>query len=82
MSLKRRENIIASTIGEGVASTISPDLSLPINANEELRVKIWEERPLSLYTYAQLYWGEVAIGARLLIHRQKLFAGCESSLFA
>jgi hypothetical protein len=34
-----------------------------------LRVKIWEERPLTLYTFAQLFRDETAMGARLLIHR-------------
>ncbi|KAI0426823.1 heterokaryon incompatibility protein-domain-containing protein [Xylaria sp. FL1042] len=74
MSLKRRENVVASmNISDGVVKPPISDLPLPTNTNDELRVKVWEERPLSPHTYAQLYWGEVAIGARLLIHRENLF---------
>jgi hypothetical protein len=46
-----------------------------------LRVKIWEERPLCLYTYTQLYMGDKAIGARILIHSDKLFQECKLSLY-
>jgi len=42
--------------------------------NAGLRIKIWEERPLSPYTYAQLFWDAVAVGSRILIHREELFA--------
>jgi len=34
-----------------------------------LCVKVWDERPLSLYTYAQLHVGKKAVGARLLLQR-------------
>ncbi|KAI0802136.1 heterokaryon incompatibility protein-domain-containing protein [Xylaria sp. FL0064] len=74
MSLRRRDNIIASTeISNGVRNITTSDLPLPTNTGDELRVKVWEERPLSPHTYAQLYWSDIAIGARLLLHRQKLF---------
>lgn len=43
------------------------------NTAAGLSVKIWEERPLSSYTYAQLFYGDMAIGARLLIHRNDIF---------
>jgi len=36
-------------------------------------VKVWEERPLSLYTYAQLFLGGNFLGARILVHRDELF---------
>jgi hypothetical protein len=39
-----------------------------------LRLKIWEERPLTLYTYVQLFWGEVPLGTRILVHREQIFA--------
>jgi len=32
-----------------------------------LCVKAWDERPLSLYTYAQLHVGKMAVRARLLL---------------
>ncbi|KAK0611629.1 heterokaryon incompatibility protein-domain-containing protein [Immersiella caudata] len=32
-------------------------------------VKVWEERPLSPFTYVQLHWGGTAVGGRLLVHR-------------
>lgn len=40
-------------------------------------VKIWEERPLSLYIYLQLYYNWTPIGARLLAHRGLLPEECE-----
>ncbi|KAI0412245.1 heterokaryon incompatibility protein-domain-containing protein [Xylaria grammica] len=80
MSLSRRECVIASTISREEASATSPHLSLPTNVYDELKVKVWEERPLSSYTYAQLYWGEIAIGARILVHRQKLFADASEAI--
>ncbi len=45
-----------------------------------LRVKIWEERPLSLYTYGQLYLDEETLGVRILVHREELFQGRKSRL--
>lgn len=36
-----------------------------------LRVKIWEVRPISKYSYAQLFRGTKAVGARLLVTREK-----------
>ena len=57
------------------------DLLEPEDRTAELRVKVWEERPLSRFTYAQLHWGETAIGARLLVHRDKLFATRKSLNF-
>ncbi|KAI0521308.1 heterokaryon incompatibility protein-domain-containing protein [Xylaria bambusicola] len=74
MSLKRRKSIVEATLGKRADHSTSPYLPLPTDLNSGLKLKVWEERPLSLYTYAQLYWGDIAIGARLLIHRQKLFA--------
>ena len=60
----RRQKEIAANIKPG---RDTQDLSA------DLRVKVWEERPLSLYTYLQLFCGEIAIGARLLVHRDELF---------
>ena len=40
---------------------------------EALRIRVWEERPLSPYTYVQLMRGRDALGARLLTHRASLF---------
>ena len=37
--------------------------------SQPLCVKVWDERPLSLYTYAQLHVGKKAVGARLLLQR-------------
>ena len=34
------------------------------------RVRVWEERPISSYTYVQLFKGREAVGARLLVHRR------------
>ncbi|KAI1131366.1 heterokaryon incompatibility protein-domain-containing protein [Nemania abortiva] len=45
-------------------------LPKPQDPNAELRIKVWEERPLSLYTYLQLHWGDIPIGSRLLICRE------------
>ncbi|KAF9774766.1 hypothetical protein IL306_007202 [Fusarium sp. DS 682] len=36
---------------------------------ECLRIKVWDERPLSLHTYVQLHVGKYAVGARLLVER-------------
>ncbi|KAH7363692.1 heterokaryon incompatibility protein-domain-containing protein [Pyrenochaeta sp. MPI-SDFR-AT-0127] len=41
----------------------------PKKPKSNLRVKIWEERPLTLCTYVQLYWGEISLGTRILVHR-------------
>jgi hypothetical protein len=39
-----------------------------------LAVKIWEERPITRYTFVQLFSGDSAIGSRLLIHRGEISA--------
>ena len=38
-----------------------------------LRVRVWEERPLSLYTYAELLTGNKPLSARVLIRRGEPF---------
>ncbi|KAK5997943.1 Cyclic AMP receptor-like A-like protein [Cladobotryum mycophilum] len=74
MSSKRQQAIEAS--GKQMGNIILDDTGLPSPQNPyaELRIKVWEERPLSLYTYMQLFWGDIPIGARLLVHRSTLFA--------
>ncbi|KAJ8127380.1 hypothetical protein O1611_g6257 [Lasiodiplodia mahajangana] len=42
----------------------------PRDPSAELRIKVWEERPLSPYTYLQLHWGETSIGSRILVCRE------------
>ncbi|KAF2398537.1 HET-domain-containing protein, partial [Trichodelitschia bisporula] len=37
---------------------------------EKLRVRVVERRPLSSYTYVQLFLGERPVGVRLLVHRE------------
>lgn len=37
-----------------------------------LFVKVWEERPITRYTFAQLLLGNTAVGARLLIPRGEI----------
>jgi hypothetical protein len=75
MSPRRQQALVASaTPNENNARLEGLDFSMPHDPNAELRVKVWQERPLSLYTYAQLFWGEVALGARLLVHRNDHFA--------
>lgn len=49
----------------------STNLPEPDDRTAELRIKVWEERPLSPFTYTQLHWGSTAIGARLLVHRDQ-----------
>ncbi|KAJ3563321.1 hypothetical protein NPX13_g8244 [Xylaria arbuscula] len=74
MSLGRRRSLVEVAI-HGIEDRFNGSyLPLPTDPSDALRLKIWEERPLSPYTYTQLYWGEIAIGARILIHREKLFA--------
>ncbi|KAI0113323.1 heterokaryon incompatibility protein-domain-containing protein [Daldinia grandis] len=78
MSLKRQQAIKESKDpvdepihGGNVEHSGSP---IPPKPDEKLRIKVWEERPLSLYTYMQLLCGEKPIGSRLLIHRNNDFA--------
>lgn len=66
-------NILWHSIGENRRQEIAAAEVRPM-------VKIWEERPLTRYTFAQLFEGDTAIGDRLLIHREKLFDNCESLL--
>ncbi|KAI8965116.1 heterokaryon incompatibility protein-domain-containing protein [Daldinia sp. FL1419] len=61
-----------NSANEGNIETTS--LPRPREDDAKLKIKLWEERPLSLYTYMQLYWGEVPIGSRLLVHRDNNFA--------
>jgi hypothetical protein len=49
-------------------------LWVPKYPSQGLRLKIWEERPLTLYTYVQLFWGEIPLGTRILVHREGNFA--------
>ncbi|KAF4627161.1 hypothetical protein G7Y89_g10996 [Cudoniella acicularis] len=51
----------------------TPRPTLPFVRLALYKVKVWEERPLSPYTFAQLYNGDTALSARLLIHRGVLF---------
>lgn len=62
ISPKRRDKL--------TADAVFPKLQGSSNA---LRIKIWEDRPLSPYTYLQLCLGESAVGARLLVHRDDFF---------
>lgn len=73
MSPRRQEEIAASVKPTGDTQLEDSSLSRPQDPSAELRVKVWEERPLSLYTYMQLFCGEIAVGARLLVHREELF---------
>lgn len=71
-------NLLWHSIGEERqhetgASPTSDKVAIP------LAVKIWEQRPFSMYTFAQLFQGKSAIGRRLLIHRGKKFGDGESS---
>lgn len=79
MSLERRRSLVETTTNKRAGRFTSSSLTLPVDITEDSRLKVWEERPLSPYTYAQLYWGEVAIGARILVYRWKLFAKRESA---
>lgn len=47
-----------------------PGSEVPSGDMPGLRIRIWEERPLTLYTYAQLFMGDRTLGARILIHRE------------
>lgn len=68
MSRQRRQTI-AQSVGL-IPTVITGDmLPQPEDPDAELRVKVWEERPLSRYTFMQLLWGGTAVGARLLVHR-------------
>ncbi|KFA73863.1 hypothetical protein S40288_00887 [Stachybotrys chartarum IBT 40288] len=69
MSTARQQTVI-SRLSEGTTANATVQLPEPDDAYAELRVKVWEERPLSRYTYMQLFWGDVAVGARLLVHRE------------
>ena len=74
ISPTRREKLAADVVSLGSTGQLDGGpfkLQDPSNA---LRIKIWEERPISPYTYLQLWWGETAAGARLLVHRDDIFA--------
>jgi hypothetical protein len=72
MSPSRRQ---APNLGSELLATRQERLiPTPKDPNASLRVKIWEERSLSPFTYAQLFWGTVAVGSRIPIHREELFA--------
>ncbi len=56
MSPRRQQEIVASTTpNENNPRFEGLDFSMPRDPNAELRVKVWQERSLSLYTYAQLF---------------------------
>lgn len=82
ISKNRRDTLamnLSSSIGRSSPSSEGSYQSLRPKASA-LRIKIWEERPLSLYTYGQLYLDEEALGARILVHREELFQGRKSRL--
>ncbi|KAK5652036.1 hypothetical protein OQA88_10939 [Cercophora sp. LCS_1] len=77
MTPRRRGALASSVQRPGVEQQpqlSSSDLPEPNDRTAELRVKVWEERPLSPFTYMQLHWGSTAVGARLLVHRGELFS--------
>ncbi|KAI1342283.1 heterokaryon incompatibility protein-domain-containing protein [Xylariaceae sp. FL0016] len=80
MSVQRRREMNASNLGSDHPNFTDLTLPRPNALEDKLRVKIWEERPTSLYSYAQLHWGNLAIGARLLIHRDDLFSTASSTV--
>ena len=65
-----------------------PELDEPSQRNYSTRdwatgwfgIKVWEERPLSPYTYIQLFHNGVEVGSRLLAHRGAHFMEREFSL--
>ena len=82
ISKNRRDTLamnLSSSIGRSSPSSEGNYQSLRPKASA-LRIKIWEERPLSLYTYGQLYLDEETLGARILVHREELFQGRKSRL--
>lgn len=75
ISKSRRDSLgmgLCSTTSSSALSSAVSSQSTELNTSV-LRVKIWEERPLSLYTYAGLFLGNKPLGARILIHRGELF---------
>ena len=68
----RRQRAVEVTLRDDSTRNVNCDddssLAAPKTHDAELRVKVWEERPSSLYSYMQLFWGDIAVGARLLIH--------------
>ena len=82
ISKNRRDTLtmnLCSSTGRHSPSSEGSNQSMQPRASV-LRIKIWEERPLSLYTYGQLYLDEETLGVRILIHREELFQGRKSYL--
>ncbi|KAM5350075.1 hypothetical protein ACJ41O_006580 [Fusarium nematophilum] len=68
-------NILWHSISDKGTKTLQEE-----NKKGAFKVKVWEERPLSLYTYVQLFKNGREVGARLLVHREKLFQKPSPSL--
>ncbi|RYP24665.1 hypothetical protein DL765_000392 [Monosporascus sp. GIB2] len=58
-----RQQTISSSIDFNPAVTNASELPKPEDSHAELCVKVWEERPLSHYTFMQLFWGDIDVGA-------------------
>jgi hypothetical protein len=67
---RQRRRIIAQSVGLIPTAITGDQLPQPEDPDAELRVKVWEGRPLSRYTFMQLLWGDTPVGARLLVHRE------------
>jgi hypothetical protein len=63
-------NMLWNSIGEARRQEVASTDVQPM-------VKIWQERPLTRYTFARLCLGDTAVGNRLLIHRGELFGDRE-----
>lgn len=75
ISKSRRDSLgmgLCSTTSSSALSSAVSSQSTEFNTSV-LRVKIWEERPLSLYTFAGLFLDNKPLGARILIHREEVF---------
>ncbi len=67
MSPQRQQALAASAIpNENNARVKGIEFSMPQDPNAELRLKVWQERPLSLYTYAQLSGAKSPLGLDFL----------------
>lgn len=72
---------LGKSTARGKSDRRKPERNGPSQGDESARtratwwfgIKVWEERPLSLYTYIQLFNNGRAVGSRLLAHRGALF---------
>jgi len=73
--IEREINSIPGNESRSSPRTITAQENTPLIQRQVaagLKIKVWQERPLTIFIYVQLFLNEAEVGARLLVHRNEL----------